>query len=153
MLALFFCFCHPTPAGIIRVPYRTYGPPGSTQPTKFIEFIPTPRFPKKWCFVEFKICFGFVIFRLIWIMPHSWVSFYLSLFKTYGLLMPHSWIVFAYVISQTYDLWPMTFSIVIFQFQFVCSGFLVYFVQICFKDQFDIRLTNSGTYLMVFNIK
>jgi len=39
-------------------------------------------FPKKWCFVEFKRCFGFVIFRLIWIMSHSWVSFCLSLFKT-----------------------------------------------------------------------
>jgi len=38
---------HPTPAGIIRVPYPTYGPSGSTQPTKFMEFIPTPGFPKK----------------------------------------------------------------------------------------------------------
>jgi len=65
----------------------------------------TPGFPKKWCFVEFKRCFGFVIFRLIWIMPHSWLSFFLSLFKTYDLLMLHSWVVFAYVISQTYDLW------------------------------------------------
>jgi len=38
---------HPTPAGIIRVSYPTYGPPGSTQPTKFMEFIPTPGFTKK----------------------------------------------------------------------------------------------------------
>jgi len=38
---------HPTPAGIIMVPYPTYGPPGSTQPTTFMEFIPTPEFPKK----------------------------------------------------------------------------------------------------------
>jgi len=38
---------HPTPTGIIRVPYPTYDPPGSTQPTKFMEFILTPRFPKK----------------------------------------------------------------------------------------------------------
>ena len=38
---------HPTPAGIIRVPYPTYGPSGSTQPTKFMEFIPTTGFPKK----------------------------------------------------------------------------------------------------------
>jgi len=38
---------HPTPAGIIRAPYPTYGPPGSTQPIKFMEFIPTPGFPKK----------------------------------------------------------------------------------------------------------
>ncbi|XP_039689009.1 uncharacterized protein [Medicago truncatula] len=37
---------HPTPAGMIRVPYPTYGPPGSTQP-QFMEFIPTPGFPKK----------------------------------------------------------------------------------------------------------
>jgi len=38
---------HPTPAGIIRVSYPTYGPSGSTQPTKFMEFIPTPEFPMK----------------------------------------------------------------------------------------------------------
>jgi len=38
---------HPTPTSIIRVPYPTYGPPGSTQPIKFMEFIPTPGFPKK----------------------------------------------------------------------------------------------------------
>jgi len=38
---------HPTPAGIIRVSYPTYGLPGSTQPTKFMEFIRTPGFPKK----------------------------------------------------------------------------------------------------------
>jgi len=38
---------HPTPTDIIRVPYPTYGPPGLTQPTKFMEFIPTPGFPKK----------------------------------------------------------------------------------------------------------
>jgi len=38
---------HPTPAGIIRVQYPTYGPSGSTQPTKFMEFIPTPGFSKK----------------------------------------------------------------------------------------------------------
>ncbi|XP_024642453.1 uncharacterized protein [Medicago truncatula] len=37
---------HPTPAGMIRVPYPTYGPPGSTQP-QFMEFIPTPGFSKK----------------------------------------------------------------------------------------------------------
>jgi len=103
---------HPTPADIIRVPYPTYGPPSSTQPTRFMEFIPTPGFPKKWCFVEFKRCFGFVICRLIWIMPHSWVSFCLSLFKTYDLLMPHSWVAFAYVI---------------FLFQFLCSGFFSLF--------------------------
>jgi len=38
---------HHTHAGIIRVSYPTYGPPGSTQPTKFMEFIPTPGFSKK----------------------------------------------------------------------------------------------------------
>ena len=38
---------HPTPAGIIRVPYPTYGPSDSTQPTEFMEFIPTPGFPKE----------------------------------------------------------------------------------------------------------
>ena len=37
---------HPTPTGIIRVPYPTYGPSGSTQLTKFMEFIPTLGFPK-----------------------------------------------------------------------------------------------------------
>jgi len=36
----------PTPAGIIRVPYPTYGPPGSTQPNKFMEFVPTPGFQR-----------------------------------------------------------------------------------------------------------
>jgi len=37
---------HPTPPGIIRVPYPTYGSPGSNQP-QFMEFIPIPEFPKK----------------------------------------------------------------------------------------------------------
>jgi len=37
---------HPTAPGVIRVPYPNYGPSGSSQP-KFMEFIPTPGFPKK----------------------------------------------------------------------------------------------------------
>jgi len=37
---------HLTTPDVIRVPYPNYGPSGSTQ-SKFMEFIPTPRFPKK----------------------------------------------------------------------------------------------------------
>jgi hypothetical protein len=37
---------HPTALGLIRVPYPGYGPSGSTHP-QFMEFIPTPGFPKK----------------------------------------------------------------------------------------------------------
>jgi len=37
---------HPTVPDVIRVPYPSYGPSGSTQ-SKFMEFIPTPRFSKK----------------------------------------------------------------------------------------------------------
>lgn len=37
---------HPTAPGVVRVPYPNYGPSGSSQP-KFMEFIPTPGFPKK----------------------------------------------------------------------------------------------------------
>jgi len=37
---------HPTAPSVIRVPYPNYGPSGSSQP-KFMEFIPTPGFPKK----------------------------------------------------------------------------------------------------------
>ncbi|AES67478.1 hypothetical protein MTR_2g094150 [Medicago truncatula] len=37
---------HPTAPGLIRVSYPGYGPYGSTQP-QFMEFIPTPGFPKK----------------------------------------------------------------------------------------------------------
>ena len=37
---------HHTHAGIIRVSYPTYGPPGSTQPNKFMEFVPTPGFQR-----------------------------------------------------------------------------------------------------------
>jgi len=37
---------HPTAPGVIRVLYPNYGPSGSTQ-SKFMEFIPTPGFPKK----------------------------------------------------------------------------------------------------------
>jgi len=37
---------HPTAPGVIRVPYPNYGPSGSSQPN-FMEFIPTPGFPKK----------------------------------------------------------------------------------------------------------
>ncbi|AES61188.2 hypothetical protein MTR_1g079860 [Medicago truncatula] len=36
---------HPTPPGIIRVPYPTYGPPGSNQP-QFMEFIQPPDFQR-----------------------------------------------------------------------------------------------------------
>jgi len=32
---------HPTALGVIRAPYPSYGPSGSTQP-QFMEFIPTP---------------------------------------------------------------------------------------------------------------
>jgi len=66
----------PTAPGVIRVPYPNYGPSGSNQP-KFMEFISTPGFPKKWCLIEtyLKNAFGNVIFRLVWILFHSWVSF------------------------------------------------------------------------------
>jgi len=37
---------HPTALGVIRVSYPNYSPSSSTQ-SKFMEFIPTPRFPKK----------------------------------------------------------------------------------------------------------
>jgi hypothetical protein len=37
---------HPTTPGVIKVPYSSYGPSSSTQ-HKFMEFIPTPGFPKK----------------------------------------------------------------------------------------------------------
>jgi len=37
---------HPIAPAVVRVPYRNYGSFGSTQPM-FMEFIPTPRFPKK----------------------------------------------------------------------------------------------------------
>ena len=37
---------HPTATGVVLVPYPNYGPSGSSQP-KFMEFIPTPGFPKK----------------------------------------------------------------------------------------------------------
>jgi hypothetical protein len=37
---------HPTAPSVIRVPYPSYGPSGSTQP-KFMEFISTPKFLKK----------------------------------------------------------------------------------------------------------
>jgi len=67
---------HPTAPGVIGVSYPSYDTFGSTQP-KIMEFIPTPKFPKKWWFMEtyLKYAFGNVIFRLIWIMPHCWVSF------------------------------------------------------------------------------
>ena len=36
---------NPTALGVIRVPYPNYGSSASTQP-QYMEFIPTPRFPK-----------------------------------------------------------------------------------------------------------
>jgi len=36
---------HPTSLSIIKAPYSSYGPPGSTQP-KFVEFIPTQDFQR-----------------------------------------------------------------------------------------------------------
>jgi len=67
---------HPTAPGVIRVSYPGYSPSGLTQP-KFMKFISTPGFSKKWCLMKtcLKYVFGNVIFILVWIMSHSWVSF------------------------------------------------------------------------------
>jgi len=39
---------NPTAPGVFRVPNPNYGSSASTQP-QYMEFIPTPWFPKRWC--------------------------------------------------------------------------------------------------------
>ena len=54
---------NPTAPGVIRVPNPNYGSSASTQP-QYMEFIPTPRFPKHQCL--FKLCFWTSLIIVFW---------------------------------------------------------------------------------------
>jgi len=54
---------NPIAHGVIRGPNPNYGPSASTQP-QYMEFIPTPGFPKQWCL--FKLCFWTSLINAFW---------------------------------------------------------------------------------------
>jgi len=54
---------NPTALEVIRVSYPNYGSSASSQP-QYMEFIPTPRFPKQWWM--FKLCFWTSLINAFW---------------------------------------------------------------------------------------
>jgi len=54
---------NPTATGVIRVSNPYYGSSTSTKP-QYMEFIPTPEFPKQWCL--FKLCFWTSFINAFW---------------------------------------------------------------------------------------